>query len=269
MIKNLQSSEISALGYGTYPLTGQECTNAVRDAIEIGYRHIDTAAIYNNEEAVGRAIKSSGKRSLLFLTTKVWYTDLTPQGIRKSTENSLKKLQLEQLDLLLIHWPTYNLDIKKTLEVFFKIMDEGKTRNIGVSNFPPSLFKEACKTGPVFTNQVEYHPYLSHTKLLEICDQEEVFLTAYSPLAQGNIKNDKLLIEIGEKYQKSPAQVTLRWLIQQPRVLAIPQSSSHERRVQNFEIFDFELTQQEMKGISELQRGKRFCNPEWSPNWEE
>lgn len=269
MIKIIQSSEVPALGYGTYPLTGEECTNAVKDALEIGYRHIDTAAIYNNEEAVGKAIKNYGKRSELFITTKVWYTDLSPQGIRKSTENSLKKLQQEYVDLLLIHWPTQNMNLKKTLEVFYDLREQGKARHVGVSNFPPSLFKEACQTGTIFTNQVEYHPYLGHKSLLQICDEEEVSLTAYSPLAQGNIKDDKVLIEIGEKYNKTPAQICLRWLIQQPKVLAIPQSSSHERRAQNFDIFDFELTEKEMAAVNRLEKGKRFCDPEWSPQWEE
>ncbi len=267
MIKFQKNNKVPALGYGTYPLVGEACYNAVKDALEIGYRHIDTAAKYNNEEAVGKAIHESGIRSQLFITTKVWYTDLSPSKIRKSTEASLTKLKLDYVDLLLIHWPTPDMDIKRTLEVFFNLMEEGKTKHIGVSNFPAGLFKEACDVGPIFTNQVEYHPYLIHNDLIKICEAYDVLMTAYSPLAQGKIKDDLLLQEIGKKYQKSTAQVTLRWLIQQPKVLAIPQSKSHEHRVQNFDIFDFELSREEMEAIHALERGERLCYPEWSPDW--
>ncbi len=269
MKKPFNNQNIPAIGFGTYPLLGEDCYKGVKDAIEIGYLHIDTASKYNNEAAVGKAIYEAGIRNKLFVTTKVWYTDLSPKGIVKSTEKSLQNLQMEYVDLLLIHWPTKNMDLRRTLDVFFKIKEAGKTKNIGVSNFPPSLFKKACEAGPIFTNQVEYHPYLSHKGLLSICEDNSACLTAYSPLAQGKIKNEPLLQSIGEKYNKTPAQVALRWLIQQTLVVAIPQSSTHEHRLLNFNIFDFELSSDEMDAIHQLQRGERLCNPYWSPHWED
>ncbi|MGI8893166.1 MAG: aldo/keto reductase [Bacteroidia bacterium] len=268
MIKEIKGIKVPALGFGTWTLAGDECADAVRDAINIGYRHIDTAQAYGNEEFVGKGIKDSGvERSELFITTKVWFTDLKPQSIRQKTNESLEKLQLDFIDLLLIHWPTAGMNLKEIIRTFNDLKKKQLVRSIGVSNFNMSLLEEAMKHGEIFCNQVEYHPFLNQTRLLEKAREMDMLVTAYSPLAKGNAVNNEKLQIIGKRYNKTAAQVILRWLLQQDKVAPIPRSSKHLHRQANFEIFDFELDENEMANVFSLDANDRQINPDWAPEW--
>jgi 2,5-diketo-D-gluconate reductase B len=266
--QTVRGTLVPALGFGTWPLKGDECREAVRDALSIGYRHVDTARMYGNEEEVGRGLQEGGvPREEIFLTTKLWYTELTRSKVIDSLHSSLRRLQTEYVDLLLVHWPSSTVPLGETMEAMTGLQREGKVRQVGVSNFPPNLLKEALGHAPVFCNQVEYHPFLGQTALLEVCRQNDVLLTAYSPIAHGAVMEEPVLQAIGQKYGKSPVQVTLRWLVQQPHVAAIPKAASPERRRQNFDIFDFELTPAEMEQVFGLDRRKRLINPSHAPEW--
>ncbi len=268
LLKTIRGVEVPALGFGTWPLKGPDCREAVTDALRIGYRHVDTARMYVNEVAVGQGIRDSQvPREEIFLTTKLWNTELAGGKVTEALHDSLRSLHTDYVDLLLIHWPDKKVPLAETLNAMQKHQQEGKVRQIGVSNFPPGLLREALRHAPVFCNQVEYHPYLSQEGLLEICRESDVLLTAYSPIAHGAVMEEESLRQIGEKYGKSPVQITLRWLISQEQVAAIPKASGTERRRQNFDIFDFELTREEMDQIHGLARGKRLINPAWSPVW--
>ncbi|NIR46427.1 MAG: aldo/keto reductase [Gemmatimonadetes bacterium] len=265
----IHDEKVPALGLGTWELLGQDCVDAVRDAIQLGYRHIDTAEAYDNEKAVGRGIKDSGvSRNEIFLVTKVWPENLEPKRLRRSAETSLRKLDTDYVDLLLIHWPNPGVELERSVEAMLELQDEGKARHLGVSNFTPSLVEEAREYAPLFCNQVECHPYLAQEKLRRQAQGLDLMLTAYSPLARGTVADDETLTEIGTDHGKSPAQVALRWQMQRDPVAAIPRSSSAERRKENFEIFDFELSDGEMERIAGLASGKRLIDPSFAPEWE-
>lgn len=268
MYIQIGDGKIPALGFGTYQITGEACKNAVADAIAIGYRHIDTAQMYDNEEAVGRGIKASGKdREDLFITTKVWYTDLEKNKVLQNTAESQRKLQTDYIDLLLIHWPAKDILLEETLDAMMQLKDHGKIRHIGVSNFTLPLLQKAINIATIVCNQVEHHPYLDQTPILDFVRAHNMFLTSYCPVAKGRVMEDETLKEIGNKYKKTPIQITLRWLLQLEKVAAIPKASKHEHRAQNFDIFDFELTEADMQNISALQGDNRLINPSWAPQW--
>jgi 2,5-diketo-D-gluconate reductase B len=265
---HVQNEKVPALGFGTWQLEGKECEKGVKDALDIGYRHIDTAQAYGNEELVGKAIEDSDvARENIWLTTKVWRDSLNREDLRDSVEESLEKLGTNYVDLLLIHWPFPEMDLEAVLGEMEELVSEGKALHIGVSNFTPEQVKEAQELTdlPLFTNQVEYHPFLGQDELLETCRDQGMMLTAYSPLARGDVLGNETLEEIGDRYGKSEAQVALRWLVQQDGVAAIPKASSQEHREQNFDIFDFELTGEEMEKISGLARGDRKVDPSFGP----
>ena len=267
---DINHEQVPALGLGTYTLKGPACQEAVADAIAIGYRHIDTAKMYENEQAVGQGIRNSGiDRDELFVTTKIWYTDLVRTNVLNATDDSLRQLQTDYVNLLLIHWPSDEVPLQETLDALVEVQKQGKARLIGVSNFPPSLLKEAFDLAPVVCNQVEYHPYLGQSALINMVREHGAVLTAYSPLAQGAVNEDATLQAIGEHYGKTPSQIALRWLVQQDEVAAIPRASSHEHRVANFDIFNFSLTDDEMAQIHALSRRERLVNPHWAPVWDE
>jgi len=301
MYQTIQGEDVPALGLGTYQLKGDTCREGVRHALDLGYRHIDTAEMYGNEAAVGQGLQDADvDRDAVFLTTKVWHTHLAPGDVRTAAEASLRKLQTDYVDLLLIHWPNASVPLEATLDAFLDLHDEGKTRHIGVSNFPPALFRRALGHAPVFCNQVEYHPFLSQQPLLEIAREHDVLLTAYSPLAQGDVlrrdistrralkalrrngspstriveaaqnlfgTGPSVLKSLGEKYGKSPAQITLRWLVQQDHVAAIPKAARATHRAANLDVFDFELTDAEMHLIHGLAQGDRHVDPHFAPDW--
>ncbi len=246
------STSVPAIGLGTYKLLGPEAVVIIRKAIHFGYRHIDTAQLYDNESEVGNAIATSGvPRDEIFLTTKVWPSNLGEERFLLSVEQSLKKLQTDYADLLLIHWPHHQFEIEDYVTRLMEIQQQGLAKNIGVSNFNISQIKTAQKTGAnIVTNQVEYHPWINQTKLHLWMQQQQIPLTAYCPLGQGRFMTDKKIIDLATKYLRSPAQIILRWMMQQPNVLAIPKTTNPDRLLENINIFDFELTPDEMQMIN-------------------
>ena len=269
--KIIQGVEVPELGFGTFRLIGKECERAVRTALNVGYRHIDTAQFYKNEREVGNAIRQSHiDREHIFVTTKVWRDNLEYDQVLKSTEESLRSLDMEYVDLLLIHWPNEEVDLKRTLEALLVLRDQGKALHFGVSNFPIYLLNEIKQeiVAPIFCNQVEYHPFLGQFDLLDEAAEHDFMLTAYCPLAQGKVMENNLLKQLGEKYGKSPAQITLRWLIEQEQVVAIPKSSSEQRIKENIDIYDFELEDEDFDAIDDLDQNGRIVNPDFAPAWD-
>lgn len=266
---HIQGIEVPKIGFGTFGLTGSTCKEGVKDALSIGYRHIDTARMYGNEEAVGQGIAESGlAREAIFLTTKLWHDELKHDQVISNAEESLQSLKTDYLDLLLIHWPsTQEVPLYETLEAFQQLKSQGKVKQFGVSNFPAGLLEKALAIAPIFCNQVEYHPYLGQERLLKLATQKDLLLTGYCPLGKGKVPEDPNLTKIGEQYGKTASQVALRWLYQQPNVAAIPRSGSHEHRVNNFDIFDFSLNEEEVQAISALNQGERMINPAFAPEW--
>jgi len=265
----VQGVEIPKLGFGTWQISGEACVAAVRDALEIGYRHIDTARMYANETEVGQGLHDSGlNRDEVFLTTKIWRDDLAPDDVNQALEQSLRDLRTEYVDLLLIHWPNAAIALADTLGAMAEAQDAGRARHIGVANFPSGLLREALELAPILCDQVEYHPYLGQADVLEVAREHDLLVTAYSPLAQGKVLRDPMLREIAEAHGKNPAQVTLRWLLDQPHVAAIPKASSHEHRLANFEVFDFELSDAERGAIAGLASQERMIDPSFGPDWD-
>jgi 2,5-diketo-D-gluconate reductase B len=264
-------ARIPAIGLGTWELRGRICARLVEQALRLGYRHIDTAQVYENEREVGEAVRASGvRREEMFITTKVWTSHFAPHDLERSTKESLNKLRLSEVDLLLLHWPNPRVPLSETLEALAHVRQLGLCRHIGVSNFTVALIEEAVGKcpAPLVCDQVEYHPYLDQTKVREACAQHGMAVVAYSPVAKGRIRNDELLARIGKAHGKSAAQVCLRWLVQQG-VSAIPRTSRLERLSENIEIFDFELSAAEMGEISA--RGSpegRLTNYGFAPKWD-
>jgi 2,5-diketo-D-gluconate reductase B len=265
----VQGVRIPKLGLGTWQITGADCTQAVRDALELGYRHIDTARAYGNEAEVGRGLAQGGvDRAEVWLTTKVWYEELRPAEVRASAEGSLRALDTDYVDLLLIHWPSPDVPLAETLAEMGRLRDEGKVRHLGVSNFPTAQLTQALELEPVLADQVEFHPYLGQPALLRLARERDLMLTAYSPFAHGKVHNDPVLREVGEAHGKTPGQVALRWLLDQPRVSAIPKASSHARRAENLDVFGFALSEEERSRVAHLERGGREFDPSWAPDWD-
>lgn len=253
--KSAGGATVPTLGYGTYNLYGQECEQAVRDALEMGYRHIDTAEFYDNHVAVGAGIDAAAvSREDVFLTTKVWKTHLEPADVHSVARSAIRDLDTEYVDLLLIHWPNESVPIEETVTAMNELQREGLVRHIGVSNFSVAQLRDAIAASqtPIVTNQVRYHPGVDRQDLLQVAIDEGVLLTAYSPLAKGDVTGEPVLEEIGDRYDKTPAQVALRWLIQQPNVLAIPKAASRDHRYENRQVFDFSLSDAEMRRVFEL-----------------
>lgn len=252
-----QGVDVPALGFGTYPLKGDPCRTAVQQALETGYRHVDTAQMYDNERPVGEAIADVDvPRSNVFLVTKILRGNLAYEDVLESVEESREKLSTD-IDLLLIHAPSRTVPIEESVEAMNTLQDRGLVEHIGVSNFSVGQLQDAISASetPILTNQVEYHPFKKQTDVLEFCIKNDIMLTAYSPLAEGRVVGHDRLEEIGDRYGKSEAQVTLRWLLQQNSVSAIPKASTPTHIQENFDVFDFELTDQEMTQIFDLQGG--------------
>lgn len=251
---------VPKLGLGTWQNTGPTCTEMVRTALDLGYRHVDTAQVYDNEQQVGEGIAQSDvDREEVFLTTKVWRSNLRRDAVRESVAESLDKLGVDSVDLLLIHWPHPRVPVEETLGAMAALREEGLVEHIGVSNFTRAQLHEArdAVDAPIVADQVLYHPYKDQSDLHDYCVDSGIALTAYSPLARGDVLDDPTLTEIGERYDKSPAQVALRWLVQQEGVVAIPKTTSREHLADNLAVFDFELTDDEMARIGSLDGGLR------------
>jgi 2,5-diketo-D-gluconate reductase B len=264
-------AKIPSIGLGTWELRGRTCARLVEQAIKLGYRHIDTAQIYENEREVGEGLRASGvKRDDVFVTTKIWTTHFAPHDLERSVKESLAKLHLSEVDLLLLHWPNPRVPLAETLGALAHVKKLGMARHIGVSNFTVALIGEAVAacSEPLVCDQVEYHPYLDQAKVLEACAHHGLALVAYSPIAKGRIKGDELLEQIGRKYRKTAAQVCLRWLMQQ-KIVAIPRTSKIERLSENIEIFDFELSDDEMRQIFRLASARgRLTDFGFAPKWD-
>ncbi|MDQ3722062.1 MAG: aldo/keto reductase [Actinomycetota bacterium] len=265
----IQGVEIPKLGLGTWQLGGETCVEAVRDAIELGYRHIDTARAYGNEAQVGQGLHDSGRnRDEIFVTTKLWYTELSAVGVHDQVEQSLRDLRTEYIDLLLIHWPNHRVPLADTLAAMVEARETGRVRHLGVSNFPSALLREALDHAPLICDQVEYHPYLGQPQVLELARERGLMVTAYSPLAQGAVLRDRAFGEIAEEHDRMPAQIALRWLLDQPGVAAVPKASTREHRAANLDVFGFELTDEQRGHIAGLERGHRTIDPPWAPDWD-
>ncbi|GAB5408253.1 MAG: aldo/keto reductase [Balneolaceae bacterium] len=269
--KRIQGIEVPEIGLGTFGLIGKTGEQVIKMALNMGYRHIDTAQDYKNEREVGNAIKQSHiRREELFVTTKIDRVNLEPEKLLKTAEQSLLDLNIPYVDLLLIHWPNPDVEIEKTIEAMLSFRDQGKALNIGVSNFPIKLLKEVNEelAAPIFCNQVEYHPLLGQFDLLDYAADQDLLVTAYSPLGQGKLIDHPLLVEIGEKYGKSASQISLRWLIEQEQVVAIPKASSKEHLEANLDIYDFELEDDDFYAIDDLDKTTRIINPDFAPDWD-
>ena len=266
----VQGVEVPKLGYGTWLVEGEDAYDGVLDALELGYRHVDTARAYGNEREVGRAIADAGvPREELWLTTKVWYEHADPAVLARVFERQLADLRVERVDLLLLHWPTLDTPLARTLGAMDALREQGLTRHIGVSNFPSALLREALALAPIFCDQVEYHPYLAQGPVMRECLEHDLLLTAYSPFAHGHVHGDPALAEIGARHGKTAGQVALRWLLDQPNVATIPKASSHERRAENLDVFDFELDDDERAAVAALSRRRlRTADPPWAPDWD-
>jgi diketogulonate reductase-like aldo/keto reductase len=242
------------LGLGTWAMRGKECKAAVKTAIELGYTHIDTAWMYDNQREVGEAIREIDvSRSDLFITSKIWRTHLKHNDILSQCDECLKQLQTDYLDLLLIHWPNEAVPMEETLNAFNKIHDAGKVKSIGVSNFSIDQVNRAreISQAPICMNQVEYNVRHNAEELLAYCTRHQVMVTAHRPLAKGQVMHEPILNIISEEHGKTAAQVALRWL-RQKGIIVIPKSSSESHLRENLDIFDWSLTPEEMEQINDM-----------------
>jgi 2,5-diketo-D-gluconate reductase B len=252
-------------------MQGDVCRAAVESALALGYRHIDTAEMYGNEEAIGAALSAAPiARRDLHVTTKVWHENLAPDSIRRAFDSSLKKLRLDHVDLYLVHWPSKNMDLPAIFETLMKLKAEGRTRAIGVANFNIALLKAVIEEikAPIACNQVEYHVMLNQTKLANYLAAKSIPLVAYCPLAQGRAASDETLSAIGRKHGGTAAQVALRWLLDQDGVGAIPKASRHESQKANLDALKLRLDDEDRKAIAALPKDKRCVNPGFAPAWD-
>jgi len=268
-----KGARIPLAGLGTWDLRGRTCARVVEQALRLGYRHIDTAEMYDNEREVGEGLRASGvPRNEVFLTTKVWPSHFAPRELLRAAKDSLVKLRMSEVDLLLLHWPNPQIPLSETLGALCQAKEGGMARHIGVSNFNVALLDEATALSaePLICNQFEMHPFLDQSKLVAACRAKGMAVVAYSPIARGNAKNDAVLARIGHEHGKTAAQVCLRFLVQQD-VVVIPRTSKVERLGENLSIFDFTLTDAEMSEIAALaHRDGRIVDWSFSgsPKWD-
>jgi len=272
-MESLQTQGISLprLGLGTFRLQGDACRAAVESALGLGYRHIDTAEMYGNEDAIGPAIAASGvARKDLHVTTKVWNENLEPDAIRRAFDSSLKKLRLDHVDLYLVHWPSPDMKLPAVLETLMKLKEEGRTRAIGVANFNIALLKQAVEEikAPIACNQIEYHVMLDQTPVRKYLASKSIPLVAYCPLAQGRAATNETLMAIGNKHNASAAQVALKWLLDQEGVAAIPKASRAESQQANLGALNVKLDDADRKAIASLPKDRRFVKPGFAPAWD-
>jgi 2,5-diketo-D-gluconate reductase B len=251
-----KGARIPLAGLGTWDLRGRTCARVVEQALRLGYRHIDTAEMYDNERELGEGLRASGvPRNEVFVTTKVWPSHFAPRELLRAAKDSLVKLRISEVDLLLLHWPNPQVPLSETLGALCQVKEAGMARHIGVSNFNTKLLDEAValSTEPLVCNQFECHPFLDQSKLIAACREKGMAVVAYSPIARGGAKNDAVLARIGQEHGKTAAQVCLRYLVQQD-IVVIPRTSKIERLEENISIFDFALTDTEMTEIGNLAR---------------
>jgi 2,5-diketo-D-gluconate reductase B len=252
-------------------LKEETCVRAVDAALRMGYRHVDTAQMYGNEREVGEGLRASGvARDEVFVTTKVWHDRLRAGDFERAVDESLGRLGLSAVDLLLIHWPNKDVPLKETIDVLCKTKREGKTRHIGVANFTVALIDEAAKLAgePLVTNQIEVHPFIDRSKVIAASRRHGLAITAYCPVARGAAPGDAVLARIGAAHHKSPAQVSLRYLVQQG-IVPIPRSANPQHLADNLAVFDFSLSAEEMAELDRLKgANKRIVSPPHAPQWD-
>ncbi len=261
------------LGLGTWEVRGRNCARVVEQALRLGYRHVDTAEMYDNERDVGEGLRASGiRRRELFVTTKIWPSHFAPRALERAARDCLVRLRLSEVDLLLLHWPNPQIPLAETLGALSNVKRNGLARHIGVSNFTVALIEQAVEATnePLVCNQVECHPYLDQTKVIGACRRHGMAVVAYSPIARGGIRVDTVLGHIGAAHGKSAAQVSLRFLVQQ-NIAVIPRTSKVEHLAENAAIFDFAMSDKEMAEIAGLAHpGGRVVD--WafsgSPQWD-
>jgi 2,5-diketo-D-gluconate reductase B len=266
-----QGIGLPRLGLGTFRMQGDACRAAAESALALGYRHIDTAEMYGNEDAIGAAIASSSiARKDLHVTTKVWNENLAPDAIRRAFDASLKKLQLDHVDLYLVHWPARDMNLPAMFEALIELKEQGRTRAIGVANFNIALLKTVVEEikAPVACNQVEYHAFLDQTPLRKYLAAKSIPLVAYCPLAQGRAATDETLMAIGRKHGATAAQVALKWLLDQDGVAAIPKASRTESQKANLDALHIGLDDEDRAAIAGLPKNKRLVNPGFAPAWD-
>lgn len=272
ILSSKSGAKIPAIGFGTSQLG--DCTDVVSKALELGYRHIDTAWKYGSEKGVGKGMRASGvPREDIFLCTKVSHEYLRADDFARSVDESLENLEVDYVDMLHVHWPTIdNIPLAETMGALAKAKRDGKTRHIGVANFNIALVEDAMRlcTEPLSTLQAEYHPYLDQSKVLAACRRWGIVFTAYCPLARGRLFEDPVLGEIAKNKGKTIAQVALRWIMQQGNIAAIPRSANPKHMAESLQVFDFELTGDEMSRISAQKRlDGRIANPKGrAPKWD-
>jgi 2,5-diketo-D-gluconate reductase B len=272
-MESLQTQGISLpkLGLGTFRMQGDVCRAAVESALSLGYRHLDTAEMYANEEPIGAAIAASKvARKDLHVTTKVWNENLAPDAIRKAFDASLKKLRLDHVDLYLVHWPSRNMNLPAIFETLMKLKEEGRVSAIGVANFNTALLKTVVEEikAPIACDQVEYHVMLDQTPLRRYLAAKSIPLVAYCPLAQGRVASDASLVKIGKKHNASAAQVALKWLLDQDGVAAIPKASRAESQQANLDALKVKLDDEDRRIIASLPKDRRCVNPGFAPAWD-
>jgi 2,5-diketo-D-gluconate reductase B len=270
-IVEVQGARIPILGLGTMRMKGDTCVGVVSAALRMGYRHLDTAERYENEQWVGEGLRASGvRREEVFVTTKVYGPNLAAKDFERAVNESLGRLQLPFVDLLLIHWPNPAVPLAETLGALAKAKRQGLTRHIGVANFTTALLDEAVKVSaePLVTNQIEVHPFLDQSKVIAKSRELGLSVTAYCPIARGRVPGNEVLERIGKAHGKTAAQVALRWLVQQG-IIVIPGTSKEERLKENVAVFDFTLSEAEMAEISALKKpDSRVVNPAHAPKWD-
>jgi len=266
---------VPAIGLGTYRMRGADCVRAVETALSVGYRHIDTAAMYDNEAEIGQAVRASGiPRDEIFLTTKVWTNNIGAGDLQKSARESLRLMQLERVDLLLIHWPNRDIPLQASIGALCEAKQLGLTRHIGVANFPSEMLEQAIQLAAghgekIAVNQCEYHPRLDQSKLLAACRARGVLFTSYCPIGQGGLASDPTVEDIARRAGKAPGQVVLRWHMQQGGVAAIPKSSQPRHLAENLDVFDFSLADADMTALSSMAvRSGRLVRPAFAPDWD-
>ena len=262
-------ANIPAIGLGTYRMTGETCARAVTAALDAGYRHIDTARMYDNEADVGEGLRASGlARDDIFVTTKIWTDDIGGADLERAAAESLERLQVDAVDLLLIHWPNAAVPLRDSIAALCRTKTRGLARHIGVSNFPVALLDEAVALAsePLSVNQCEYHPRLDQAKVLAACRRHGIAFTSYCPLGRGDLTREPAVQTIAERLGRTPSQVILRWHVQQPGVVAIPKSATPAHIAQNIEIFDFLLSTEDMETLSAMRRPDgRLVRPGFAP----
>ncbi|MBW9113444.1 aldo/keto reductase [Rhizobium cauense] len=266
-----QGVTIPRLGFGTFRMPGADAQPVVESAMALGYRHIDTAAMYENEAAVGAAVAASGvDRNKLFITTKAWHDQLGPDALYRALDTSLRKLRLDHVDLYMIHWPSRDMDMAATLEALVALKERGLTRAIGVCNFNLPMIRRAVEDigVPIASVQLEYHPFLSQAPMLAYLRGRGIPLTAYAPLAQGRAANEPVLAGLGRKHGTSAAQMAIAWLLDQEGVIVIPKAARRESQKANLDALTIRLDDDDRAAIAALPKDQRYVRPPFAPDWD-